>query len=137
MAIGLSVSAQKADANMANAANPSTSIAQKATIEWVKLYDLSGEQVKEALNIQQAKYRNFADIESLKASNLTFYVQKRIAALEIAEGELRLLLDETQQRKYVQQQVYRAGQLEQITMGLKKQGYADNEINKKITAPGV
>ena len=113
-------------------ANPSLSLAQKATLEWVKTYDLSAEQAAEALHIQQAKYRNFADIAPIKGLNSTLYVQKRLAAMDIAENELAMQLDNGQMKIFKQQQTVRAGKLESITAVMKKEGATENAIRQRL-----
>ena len=50
----VSMFAQKEETDMVKNANQNLSVAQKATIEWVKMYDLDGDQARAALAIQFA-----------------------------------------------------------------------------------
>ncbi len=126
------VFAQKEVPDMVKNANPALSLAQKATIEWVKLYDLASDQAREALSIQKAKYQNLADIEPLKAQNPDLYVQKRLSSFEIAHTEFRNLLDARQLRIFKQKEAERTAQYENIVTTMKKTGYSDDDIRQKL-----
>ncbi len=126
------VFAQKEVSEMAKNANPELSMAQKATIEWVKLYDLASEQAKEALAIQKTKYQNLADIEPLKTQNPDKYVQKRLSSFEIANTEFRNLLDERQLKIFKQKEAERTAKYENIISAMKKTGYSDEDIRQKL-----
>jgi hypothetical protein len=134
VALTFGVFAQTAEKNTAMSANPDLSAAQKTTLALVKLYDLSGEQAKEALKIQKAKAQNLADIEPMKATNMAAYVQKRMAALEIASNELSTFLDPRQMKIFAQEQAKNANKIGSITENLKKEGIPQSEINKQLAA---
>jgi hypothetical protein len=134
VALTLGVFAQTAEKNTAQTANPDLSAAQKNTLELVKRYDLSGEQAKETLKIQQTKAQNLASIEPMKANDMAAYVQKRMAALEIATNEFSTLLDPRQMKIFQQQQVENANTVVRITQNLKKEGLPQSEINKQLAA---
>jgi hypothetical protein len=119
-------------AKLAGQANPNLSMARKATIEWVKIYDLQGEQAVEALKIQESKYRNLASIEGMKAADKSAYVQKRMAALGVADGELYLLLDSRQKQIFQAQQEMKASKLASFTSNLKKDGFSDAAVNDQL-----
>ena len=123
---------QKEVAEMAKNANPELSIAQKATIEWVKLYDLDSDQAKEALAIQKTKYQNLADIEPLKAQEPDKYVLKRLSSFEIANTDFRNLLDERQLKIFKQKDAERTAKYQNIVSVLKKTGYSDEDIRQKL-----
>ena len=123
---------QKEVAEMAKNANPELSMAQKATIEWVKLYDLDSDQAKEALAIQKTKYQNLADIEPLKAQEPDKYVLKRLSSFEIANTEFRNLLDERQMKIFKQKEAERSAKYENIVSAMKKTGYSDEDIRQKL-----
>lgn len=126
------VFAQKETPDMVKNANPSLSLAQKATIEWVKLYDLSSDQAREALAIQKAKYQNLADIESLKTQSQELYVQKRLSSFEIANTEFMALLDERQMKIFKQKEIERTAKYESIVSTMKKTGYSEEAIRQKL-----
>ena len=126
------VFAQKEVPDMVKNANPDLSRAQKATIEWVKLYDLASDQAREAFSIQKAKYQNLADIEPLKTQNPDLYVQKRLSSFEIANTEFRNLLDERQLKIFKQKEAERTAKYENIVSAMKKTGYSEDDIRQKL-----
>jgi hypothetical protein len=134
VALTLGVFAQKADNDAAKTANPDLSAAQKATMALVKTYDLSGEQAQATLKIQQAKVRNFADIEPMKATNMAAYAQKRMAAVDIAVNEFSTLLDARQLKIFKQEQAERTNNMMRITQNSRKEGLPESEINKQLGA---
>jgi hypothetical protein len=119
-------------AQYAAQANPSISMARKATIEWAKIYDLQTEQVAAALKIQETKYQNFASIESLKTTNPDAYIQKRLTAIDMADNELSLILEGRQKDIFKRLQTEKVQKLEQITAGMKKEGFAEAAITEKL-----
>ena len=100
----------------------------------MKVYDLSGEQAKATLEIQQAKVRNFADIEPMKASDMAAYAQKRLTALEIAANEFSTLLDPRQLTIFKQERAKQSDNITRITQNLRKEGLPETEINKQLGA---
>ena len=126
------VFAQKEVPDMVKNANPELSLAQKATIEWVKFYDLASDQAREALSIQKSKYQNLADIEPLKTQNPDLYVQKRLSSFDIANSEFRSLLDERQLKIFKQKEMERTAKYENIVSVMKKTGYSDEDIRQKL-----
>ncbi len=123
---------QKEVSEMAKNANPELSMAQKATIEWVKTYDLDSDQAKEVLAIQKTKYQNLADIEPLKTKDPDKYVQKRLSSFEIANTEFRNLLDERQLKIFKQKEAERTAKYDNIVSAMKKTGYSDEDIRQKL-----
>lgn len=126
------VFAQKEVPDMAKNANQGVSSAQKATIEWVKLYDLDADQARATLAIQEAKYRNLADIEPLKTQNKDVYVQKRLSSFDIANTEFMTLLDARQLKIFKQKEIERSAKYENIVSVMKKTGYSDEVIQQKL-----
>lgn len=122
----------KAVANMAAQANPALTAAQKSTLAWVKLYDLTAEQAKETLDIQKTKFQNLSDIEPLKATNASLYIQKRLASFEIANAALKTLLDDRQLKIFEREQLANAAKYEDIVGALKKSGYSEEAIQRKL-----
>ncbi len=126
------VFAQKEAADMAKNANPALSLAQKATIEWVKQYDLSSEQARQALDIQKTKFANLASIESLKTKDPDFYIKKRVSSFGIAHAEFMSLLDERQMKIFQKQDAERTAKYESIVSTMKKSGYSEEAIRQKL-----
>ncbi len=134
VALTLGVFAQTTEKNTVNTANPDLSAAQKTTLALVKTYDLSGEQAKATLKIQQAKAQNLADIEPMKATDMAAYAQKRLATMEIAANEFSTLLDPRQMKIFKQEQAENTNKVTRITQALKKEGVPQTEINKQLSA---
>ncbi|MDZ7878716.1 MAG: hypothetical protein U5L45_13635 [Saprospiraceae bacterium] len=132
IALSFGVFAQTAEKTAQNSANPDISAAQKATLELVKAYDLSGEQAQATLKIEQAKVQNLVDIEPMKAADMSAYAQKRLSAMDIAASEFSTLLDARQLNIFKQAQVNNATKIANITQGLRKQGVSEAEINKQL-----
>ena len=128
----VSLFAQKEETDMLKNANQSLSVAQKATIEWVKMYDLDGDQARAALTIQKTKFQNLSDIESLKTAKPDLYVTKRLSSFEIANTEFMGLLDTRQMKIFKQKEAERTGKYETIVSGMKKSGYSDAAIQQKL-----
>ena len=124
--------AQTETPDMVKNANPALSLAQKATIEWVKQYDLSSEQALATLAIQKTKYQNLASIEPLKTQSPDAYVQKRLSSFEIAHTEFMNLLDERQMKIFKQKEVERTAKYESIVSSMKKTGYSEEAIRQKL-----
>ncbi len=134
VALTLGVFAQTAEKYTAKTANPDFSAAQKATLALTKTYDLSGEQAKETLKIQQAKVQNLADIEPMRATDPAGYAKKRLAAMEIATNEFSTFLDPRQMKIFKLEQAERTEKLMRITQNLRKEGLPESEINKQLSA---
>jgi hypothetical protein len=132
IALTLNVFAQTAEKTAQNSANPDMSAAQQTTLALVRAYDLSGEQAQATLKIEQAKVQNLADIEPMKATDLSAYAQKRLSALGIAANEFSTLLDARQLNIFKDAQAKNAAKVANITQGLRKQGVAEAEIDKQL-----
>lgn len=126
------VFAQKEVPDMVKNANQGLSIAQKATIEWVKLYDLDADQARATLAIQQAKFANLASIEPLKTQKPALYVQKRLSSFDIANTEFMALLDERQMKIFKQKETERTVKYDTIVSTMKKSGYSEEAIQQKL-----
>jgi hypothetical protein len=118
--------------NLAESANKPMNAAQKATIELVKIYDLTGEQALEVKKIQEAKFTALAKIEALKAQDFKKYVVKRLSAFETTNNSLMSILDERQMEIFKKQQIAKTAEYEGIVAGMKKQGYSQSDIDKKL-----
>ncbi len=76
------------------------STASEDTQLLVKMFNLDAKQSQQMLVIQQRKYRNLAEIESLKTSNPDVYA-KKIQAIDYGtDASVRRLLNKEQMRLY-------------------------------------
>ncbi len=107
-------------------------VAQRATTELVKTYSLSAEQAKEVVKIQASKYEALGKLESLKATDMTKYIAKRLSTFETADNGLMVLLDESQLKIFKQQQIEKTNRFDTLVMGMKKQGIKQEDIDKKL-----
>ena len=128
IALTLNVFAQTAEKTAQNSANPDMSAAQKATLDLVRAYDLSGEQAQATLKIEQAKVQNLADIAPLASTDVHTWAQKRFAVSEIASNEFSTLLDARQMTIFKEEAAKKAAKIARYTRGLQKQGVPEKEI---------
>jgi hypothetical protein len=113
-------------------ANKPMSLAQKATLAWVRTYDLTPEQAKKALISQENKYKALSKMEVLKAKSMKQYVSKRQSAYTVAENELMTLLDERQMGIFKTQQAEKKRAVSSMVSAMKKDGNSETEIEKKL-----
>jgi hypothetical protein len=113
-------------------ANKPMSLAQKATLVWVRTYDLTPEQAKKALISQENKYKALSKMEILKAKSMKQYVSKRQSAYTVAENELMTLLDERQMDIFKTQQAEKKRTVSSMVSAMKKNGNSEAEIEKKL-----
>lgn len=118
--------------NLTEKANMPLTIAQKATTELVKLYNLSAEQATEVKHIQDSKYDALTKLESLKAKDLTKYIAKRLSTFETADNALMSLLDAHQMTVFKQEQIEKSNKYDMLVGGMKKQGISQADIEKKL-----
>jgi hypothetical protein len=112
--------------------NKPTSSAQKATLTWVRTYDLTPEQAQKALISQENKYKALSKIEILKAKDLKKYIAKRQSAYTVAENELMTILDERQMEVFKTQQAEKKRTVNSLVSGMKKGGNSEADIEKKL-----
>ncbi len=118
--------------NTAQSVNKPLTTAQKTTIELSKVYNFTAEQALAVQKIQENKYQALAKIEKTKATDMKKYVAKRLSAFETADNDLMSLLDESQLDVFKKQQLIKSDKYESIVVSMKKQGYAQAEIDKKL-----
>ena len=118
--------------NNAESVNKPLTTAQKTTIELSKVYNFTVEQALAVKKIQENKYQALVKIEKIKASDMKKYVAKRLSAFETADNDLMSLLDESQLEVFKKQQLVKSDKYEAIVGGMKKQGFAQAEIDKKL-----
>ena len=75
---------------------------QKAADEMVKTYNLDETQAATAVEIQERRFRNLAEIESLKNTNRDMYRHKFKAIQSSTDASLRRMLNEEQMAIYNQ-----------------------------------
>jgi hypothetical protein len=107
-------------------------LAQKATTELEKIYNLSVEQAAEVLKIQNSKFEALSKFETIKTKDIKKYIAKRLSTFETADNDLRLLLDTQQMVVFKQQQVEKSYKYDTLVGGMKKQGISEADIEKKL-----
>jgi hypothetical protein len=122
----------RGQSSSAESVNKPISMAQKATITWVRTYDLTPEQAKKALISQENKYKALAKLEILKTKDLKKYVAKRQSAYIVAENELMTLLDERQIEVFKTQQAEKKRTVASMVSGMKKSENSATDIEKKL-----
>ena len=118
--------------NSAESVNKPLTTAQTTTIELSKVYNFTAEQALAVKKIQENKYQALAKIEKIKAADLKKYIAKRLSAFETADNDLMSLLDDSQLAIFKKQQLVKSDKYESIVVSMKKQGYAQAEIDKKL-----
>lgn len=118
--------------NTAESVNKPLTSAQKTTIELSKVYNFTPEQALAVQKIQESKYQALVKIEKIKAADMKKYIAKRLSAFETADNDLMSLLDESQLEIFKKQEVVKSDKYEAIVVSMKKQGYAQAEIDKKL-----
>jgi hypothetical protein len=113
--------------------NKPTSSAQKATLAWVRTYDLTPEQAQKALISQENKYKALLKMETLKVKDLKKYIAKRQSAFTVAENELMTILDERQLEVFKTQQAEKRRTVSSMVSGMKKGGNSEADIEKKMS----
>jgi hypothetical protein len=71
------------------------------------LYQLDENQAQQMLRIQERRFGNLAEIESLRAGNYPLYLQKRRAIRTNTDGSIRRILRPDQMEIYNQQMTQR------------------------------
>ena len=112
--------------------NKPLTAAQKMTIELSRTYNLTGDQALELNKIQEAKLTALSKIEAFKAQDMKKYIVKRLSAFETADNALMSLLDERQMEIFKKQQIEKTIKFETIVEGMKKEGFSQTDIQKKL-----
>jgi hypothetical protein len=110
----------------------SLALAQKMTSELAKTYNLSTAQTGEVKKIQEVKYEALVKLEPLKTKDMKKYIAKRLSTFETADNSLMVLLDAPQMVIFKKQQIDKSNKYDEIVGGMKKQGIALSEIEKKL-----
>ena len=105
---------------------------QKAADEMVKTYDLDETQAATAIEIQERRFRNLAEIESLKNTNRDMYRHKFKAIQSSTDASLRRILNEEQMSIYNQLKQELRKKNADKTAQLKAQGLSVDEIEDAL-----
>ncbi len=108
--------------------------ADKATIALSDIYNFSGEQALAVKQIEIVKFQNLADIASLKASDLKRFVQKRITTFNLADSEIRDVLDDSQRVLFNKNTAAKAQKMNVTIASWQKQKLSETVINQKLAA---
>ncbi len=115
-----------------NVKSTGLTVAEKATIDLSKIYDFSGEQALAVKQIEIAKFKNLADIEALKAGDVKLFIQKHAATIDIADSEIRDVLDDRQRILFDKNTTEKARNLNATIASWQKQKLSDTVINQKL-----
>ena len=107
---------------------------RKAANEMVETYNLDETQAVTALEIQERKYRNLAEIASLENTDKDLYRHKYKAILQSTDASLRRMLNEEQMAIYNQRAMEIRTKKAERTAELKEQGLSMEEIEDTLLA---
>ncbi len=105
---------------------------RKSADEMVKMYDLDEQQATTALEIQERRYRNLAEIASLETTDIDLYRHKYKAVQQSTDASLRRILNEEQMLIYNQRQSEIRTQRAAKAKELKAQGLSPKEIDDAL-----
>ena len=108
--------------------------AEKATVALSAVYDFSGEQALAVKQIETAKFKNLADVASLKTTNITDFNQKRAAIAGIADSEIRDVLDARQRILFDKNAAAKLQKINVMIAAWQKQKISETGINEKLAA---
>jgi hypothetical protein len=123
----------RGQSSSAESVNKPLSSAQKATLAWVRTYDLTPEQAQKALVSQENKFKALSKMDVLKAKDMKKYVAKRQSAYTVAENELMTLLDDRQMEIFKTQQAEKKRLVTSMVSSMKKGGNSEADIEKKLS----
>ncbi len=106
--------------------------AKKAADEMIKIYDLDEKQSVTALEIQERRYRNLAEIASLESTDKDLYRHKYKAILQSTDASLRRMLNENQIASYNERKMDLRERKAEKTAELKEQGLSMTEIEDAL-----
>lgn len=105
---------------------------RKATDEMIKVYNLDEQQAVTALEIQERRYRNLAEIASLKNTDIDLYQHKYKAIQQSTDASLRRMLNEEQMVIYNRRKLDIRNKRAEKTAELKEQGLSMEEIEDAL-----
>lgn len=105
---------------------------RKAADEMIKIYNLDQKQSAVALEIQERRFRNLAEIESLENTDKDLYRHKIRAIQQSTDASLRRMLDEEQMTIYNQRKMDIRNKKAARSAELKEQGLSMEEIEDTL-----
>lgn len=105
---------------------------EKAANEMIKVYNLDEDQAEVAFEIQERRFRNLAEIESLENTDKDLYRHKYKAIQQSTDASLRRILNEEQMAVYNQIKLDLRNQTAAKTAELKEQGLSMTEIEDAL-----
>jgi hypothetical protein len=109
-----------------------TKPAQTATDKLSQFYGLDDKQQAEMLKIQEQKFRNLAEIEPIKHTDITLYIQK-VRALQFGtEKSIERILTEDQHKLLRQRQISLREEKALAYKELKTADATQQEIDQKM-----
>ena len=106
--------------------------AENATIILSNVYNFSGEQALAVKQIEIAKFKNLEDIESLKATDVKLFIQKRAATIDIADNEIRDVLTDSQRILFDKNTTEKTNKRAVTVAAWQKQKLSETVINQKL-----
>ena len=106
--------------------------ARIAADEMINIYDLDDKQSATALEIQERRYRNLAEIAPLESADKDLYRHKYKAILQSTDASLRRMLNESQMVVYNERKMDMREKKAAKTTELKEQGLTMTEIEDAL-----
>lgn len=104
----------------------------KAANEMVRIYNLDEKQAATAVEIQERRFRNLAEIASLESTDKNLYRHKYKAIQQSTDASLRRMLNEEQMAIYNQRAIEIRNKKAEKTAELKEQGLSMEEIEDAL-----
>ena len=105
---------------------------RKAADEMIEVYNLDEEQAVVAVEIQDRRFRNLAEIESLATTDKDMYRHKYKAIQQSTDASLRRILNEAQMVVYNERKLEIRNKVATKTAELKEQGMSVTEIEDAL-----
>ena len=105
---------------------------KKAADEMIEVYNLDEKQAVTALEIQERRFRNLAEIKSLENTDKNLYRHKYKAIQQSTDASLRRILNEEQMAIYNQRKLEDRTLRAAKTAELKEQGLTMEEIEDAL-----
>jgi hypothetical protein len=105
---------------------------KNAADEMVKVFNLDVQQAATALEIQERRYRNLAEIASLENTDKDLYRHKYKAIQQSTDASLRRMLNEEQMVIYNQKKLDARNKRAAKSAELKQQGLSMEEIENAL-----
>ena len=106
--------------------------AQQMTDRLTEKYGLTPDQQAKMLTIQERNFRQLAEIEDLKKSNPTLYIQKMRALKMGMDGSVKRILREDQLAIFRQEKIAFRKQKSTIYSEMKSKGATQQQIDMRL-----